>query len=83
MYNLTIRMLFEKVGFYRSKSDEELLKIKENSDIEHLVPLSRFVHTEAPSKVINYTDSGSDFEKQLQECRKVFNIFLSRFLIIL
>lgn len=75
MYNLTIRMLFEKAGFYLSKSDEELLKIKENSDVEHLVPLSRFVHSEAPSKVINYTDSDSDFEKQLQECRQVFDLF--------
>lgn len=64
MYNLSMRKIFEKAGFYRTKVDAESLKI-EQADVENSNS------TTTSTKKISSLKTSSNMQTQLEECMRV------------
>lgn len=69
MYNMTLRVLFEKASLYRTKFEDESLKISDNNQDEHLVSVT-VVSTAKPG-FIQYRENIPNLQEQLAECRLV------------
>lgn len=75
MYNISLRVLFQKAGLYRTKHEDESLKISDTQQ-EDLVPIGKFTHKKtdilsARPGFIQYRENISNFQEQLAECRLV------------
>ena len=69
---MTLRLIFEKAGFYRSEFDQEVLKIanEEKKQNDDLVPIQDFLRPSMTNR-IQFRESDSNIEEELRQCKMV------------
>lgn len=71
-YNLSLRVLFEKAGFYRSKEDEKTLKIVDEIAANSTVKSPKDEQKQDVGFRPTFKDTTANIEDELAECKRVY-----------
>ena len=74
-YNLSLRVLFEKAGFYRTKEDEKTLKIVDEIAANSTVISPKDEQKQDVGFRPTFKDTTANIEDELAECKRVYFSF--------